>query len=210
MPKSENPNASQAKLAPALTGVAKQRAQAKRAAAQGSAAAAVADHSAPPQPANVFFAGGGNASAQTSASGADRLITACAAIRAAYDGSAIHSAQAIAERCVPDPMRTQAYGASRTNVEAGWSYAFDDETSESFIRRCPPSQGGGLWISMTHRPHWAAGERYYSTRPQPRSGDSDECMAVISRDWAECADKNQISLVSILGERGMGCGKVRV
>jgi hypothetical protein len=174
------------------------------------AAVAAAAHSAPSKPANVFFAGGGRASAQTSGSGADRLITACAAIKAAYDGSAIHSAQAIAKRCVPDPVRRNAYGASHTNAEAGWSYAFDDETPESFISRCPPSQGGGVWISMTHRPHWTAGERYYSTRPQSRIDDSDECMAAISRDWAACTDKNQISLVKILGERGFGCGKVRV
>jgi hypothetical protein len=170
----------------------------------------MADHSAPSNPANVFFAGGGNASAQTSASGADRFITTCAAIKAAYDGSVIHSAKAIAKRCVPDPMRTKAYGASRTNAEAGWSFAFDDETAESFISRCPPSQGGGMWISMKHTPHWTAGERYYSTRPQCRCVDRDECEAVIDRNWAQCAEQNQISLVNILGQHGYGCGKVRV
>ena len=170
----------------------------------------MADHSAPPNPANVFFPGGGNARAQTSAGGADRFITTCAAIKAAYDGSVIHSANAIANRCVTDPVRTKAYDASHTNAEAGWSWAFDDETSESFISRCPPSQGGGVWISMTHRPHWTAVDRYYSTRPQCVDRDEEKCMAVIGRDWAKCTDKSQISLVNILGQHGYGCGKVRV
>jgi hypothetical protein len=186
-----------------------------------------AAHSAPSQPANVFRSGGGNIGAQTSAGIADQLIAACASIKGVYEGSVMHSADAIAERCVPDPVRTKAYvrpfphcvfvtlrsryGALQMNAEAGWSFAFDDETPASFISRCPPSQGGGVWISMTHRPHWTACERYHRSRAgaEPPRGDRDECMAVISRDWSKCSEKNQISLVNILGQHGYGCGKVR-
>ena len=156
------------------------------------------------------FVGGGVAKVQKVASRADEFLTACATIKAAYDGSVIHSANAIAKRCVPDPLRTQAYGPLQMNVDAGWSYAFDDESSESFIRRCPPSQGGGVaWIFMKHTLHWTAGEKYYRTRTKSRIGTTDERMAVIRHKWDECTDKNQISLVNILGQHDYGYGKVR-
>ncbi len=156
------------------------------------------------------FAGGGIASVQKVASTSDEFMTACATIKAAYDDSVIHSAKAIAKRCVPDPLRTKAYGPLQMNVdEDGWSHAFDDESSESFIRRCPPSQGGDVWISMKHELHWKAGEMYYRTRTKSRIGTPDKRMAVVRRKWDECTDKNQISLVNILGQHDYGYGKVR-
>lgn len=66
-------------------------------------------------------------------------MTACATITSAYDGSVIHSAEAIAKRCDPDPRRTKAYSPSQMNVVAEWSLAFADESPQSFIQRCPPS-----------------------------------------------------------------------
>jgi hypothetical protein len=155
------------------------------------------------------FVGGGNASVQKVASRSDEFMTACTTIKSAYDGSVIHSAKAIAKRCVPDPLRTKAYGPSQMNVDAEWSYAFDDESSKSFIRRCPPSQGGGMWISMKHELHWMAGAMICRTRANARIGNPDERMAVIRRKWDECTDKNQISLVNILGQHDYGYGKVR-
>jgi hypothetical protein len=62
---------------------------------------------------------------------------------------------------------------------------------------------------MTHRLHSTACESYYRVRSESRIVNRDERMVVISRNWAECSDKNQISLINILGRHGYGCGKVR-
>jgi hypothetical protein len=66
-------------------------------------------------------------------------------------------------------------------------------------------------MSMSHTPHCIAGGRNCRNRrrPQSRSYDGDECMAVISSDCAEFIDKNRISVVNFLSQHGYGRDKVR-